>query len=306
MFIFHFYYCCLYATDTDLVGVRNLFRARAFCFYKNIFAAILGGRRSENRSLFFKNFSTTIFRISMWHRIYQLFVLIILNIPVNSNMVVFCRQVNLQKSRQASTLLSGVLASSPLISFLQEPYTVENKVVIRPAGYKVIPEATCDGVPRAALFIPSNIQAVSLGHLNNPDCAVAQIRWNALEILIASVYLDIDDDVDQPWLSGLVEYADSRNMAVVICMDSNAHSSMYSDAISDERGGQLEDFILMHNLDIANLGHVPTFQTFRAQSVIDVTLVKYIVSSIETEMNLHCKYLQMDPSCSRVNISYSP
>ena len=190
--------------------------------------------------------------------------------------MVLCKQVNLGKSRQASLLLSGLLADDPAIAFVQEPYTVENKVVLRPAGYKVVPAATCVGVPRAALLIPSNIQAVTLGHLCNPDCSVAQIRWDSLDILIASVYLDSDDDVDQPWLTEVVDYAADRNMALVLCMDSNAHSSMYSEAESDERGGVLEDFILMHDLEIGNIGHVPTFQTFRAQSVIDVTLIRNI------------------------------
>ena len=191
-------------------------------------------------------------------------------------MSILCNQINLQKSRGASLRVNGVLSEGPLIGLFQEPYTVQNKVVLRPQGYKVIPEATCDAVPRAALFIPNSIQSVSLGHLNTPDCAVAELRWNSLEILIASVYLDEDDDLPPPWLEDLVEYGDSRNMAVLIGMDSNAHSSLYSQAISDERGSNLEDFILVHGLDIANRGHVPTFQTFRAQSVIDVTLIKGI------------------------------
>ena len=172
--------------------------------------------------------------------------------------------------------MNSLLSDTPMIGFFQEPYTVQNKVVFRPQGYKVIPEATCTAVPRAALFIPNIIQSISLGHLNKPDCAVAQIKWNSLDILIASIYLDKDDDVVQPWLSDIVEYADNRNMAVLLCLDSNAHSSFYSDAVSDERGGDLEDFIMTYNLDIANKGHIPTFQTFCASSVIDVSLIKGI------------------------------
>ena len=190
--------------------------------------------------------------------------------------MVLCRQVNLQKSRQASLKLNGVLSGDPSIAIVQEPYTVENKVVLRCPGYRTVPGATCDGVPRAALFIPNYIQSVEIGHLCHPDCAVVQFKWNALNILFASVYLDGEDDVVQPWLSRLVEYGLDRNMSIVIGMDSNCHSSLYSDAVTDERGNDLEDFILLHDLDIANIGFVPTFQTFRAQSVIDVTLFKDI------------------------------
>lgn len=63
---------------------------------------------------------------------------------------------------------------------------------------------------------------------------------------------------------------------MVIGMDSNAHRSRFSPADSDERRDKLEDFILMHELDIANRGHVPTFQTVCTQSVIDVYLIQNI------------------------------
>ena len=177
-------------------------------------------------------------------------------------MSVLCNQVNLQKSKAASLRMNGILSNSPRIGFFQEPYTVQNKVVYRPQGYKVIPEATCENVPRAALFIPSNLQAVTLGHLNTPDSAVAQLRWNSTDFLVASVYLDKNDDVVQPWLTNIIEYGTDRHLAMIICMDSNAHSSLYSEAESDERGDALEDFLFSHDLDLANRGSLPTFQTF--------------------------------------------
>ena len=184
--------------------------------------------------------------------------------------------------------MNGLLSDGPMIGIFQEPYTVQNKVVLRPQGYTVIPEATCEGVPRAALFIPNSLQVVSLGHLNTPDCAVAQLKWESSEILLASVYLDENDPLPPPWLISIVEYAEARNMSIIIGMDSNAHSSLYSLAISDQRGSDLEDFILTHDLDIANIAHVPTFQTVRAQSVIDITLTKDIYIHdwhVDTEYN---------------------
>ena len=185
-----------------------------------------------------------------------------------SDMSILCNHINLQKSRAASLRINGILSDTPLIGLFQEPYTVQNKVFYRPQGYKVIPEATCVGVPRAALFIPSNLQAVTIGHLNTVDSAVAT------DFLIASVYLDANDDVVQPWLTNIVEYGYSRNMAVIIGKDSNAHSSLFCQAELDERGDRLEDFIFEHDLDIVNVGSVATFQTFRAQSVIEVTLTR--------------------------------
>lgn len=113
-------------------------------------------------------------------------------------MSVFCNQINLQKLKAASLRINAVQSDSPRVGFFQEPYTVQNKVVYRSQGYRVIPEATCDLVPRVALFIPMHLQSASLGHLNTPDCAVAQVKWNSLNILLASVYLDGKDEVVQP------------------------------------------------------------------------------------------------------------
>ena len=181
-------------------------------------------------------------------------------------------QVNLQKSRIGSQLFQTKLQDKFFVGCVTEPYTVANKVVFRPQGYKVIPEATLDEVPRAALYIPRQLQVVELGHLCNADCAVVQIKWNGLEVLVVSAYLDINLPVVQPWLVAIINHVRTHNTKLLITIDSNAHSSFYSLAQSNARGRQLEDFIVRNALQVENKGSIPTFQTIRASSVIDVTL----------------------------------
>ena len=188
-----------------------------------------------------------------------------------------CIQVNVQKSRLACQLLENQLITKPHLGFISEPYTVENKVVLRPSRYKVIPSGTSDSRPRAALFIPPGIEATSLGHLCTADCAVAQVFWQGRTIVIASVYLDIDDPVVQDWLEEVVDYAERKQFGLIIGMDSNAHSYLFGNSDeTNDRGEELEEFIMMRDLSVANSGAIPTFHTVRASSIIDVTLYKRV------------------------------
>ena len=181
-------------------------------------------------------------------------------------------QVNLQKARLSSQLIQNKFQVDNYIGCITEPYTVANKVVFRPQGYKVIPEGTLDAVPRAALYIPRCIDSVILGHLCVPDCAVAQIKWEGRQVVLVSAYLDIELPVVQDWLSAIIQHVRKFHTKLVLTMDSNAHSSFYSSAQSNARGRALEDFIVRHMLQVQNQGDVPTFQSTRAQSIIDVTL----------------------------------
>ena len=197
-------------------------------------------------------------------------------------------QTNLQKARLSSQLLQNKLQENTFVGCITEPYTVTNKIVFRPIGYKVIPEATLAAVPRAALYIPLSVQAVTLGHLCVPDAAVAQIKWHGNDVVIVSAYLDIELDVVQPWLSAIMDYVARQNVRLLLTMDSNAHSSFYSDAQSNRRGKLLEDFILRHMLQVQNRGSIPTFQSNRASSVIDVTLTHRVDIwnwHVDTEFN---------------------
>lgn len=52
-----------------------------------------------------------------------------------------------------------------------------------------------------------------------------------------------------------MNYCDSKDTGIVMCMDSNTHSDLFSEVDSDERGLDLEDFILRHLLVVLNEGN---------------------------------------------------
>ena len=188
-----------------------------------------------------------------------------------SNLEFSAIQVNLRKAFLANTLLNEQLGQSDVIAFLTEPYVAYDKLVAMPKGYLKVPSYAIDEGPRAALVIPLILKPIALDHLGNRDCAVALLQLNGSRFLIASAYMDINLPMIPDWLENLVRFSDENNYPLLLCLDSNAHSELYG-VDSNNRGEIFEEFILLHGFVVENVGNVPTFQTMRAQSHIDVTL----------------------------------
>lgn len=137
----------------------------------------------------------------------------------------------------------------------------------------VLPEKATETIPRAALYIPRDIKCVALTHLSNADCQAAILFLEHSAVLIASVYLDIEDELVPTWLEDLVQYADRKHYGILLCMDYNAHSYLYGPT-RNVCGDHLETFIFAANLTVENNGYTPTFQMPYAESPIDVTLTR--------------------------------
>ena len=186
-----------------------------------------------------------------------------------------CIQSNLRKSALATSLLSHELSLKPRIGFVTEPHTAFKKVVGKPMEYNVYPEIVCEEAPRAALYIPRSVKNVGLPHLSNPDCQAALLYLQTSIILIASVYLDINLTPTPAWLRELSEFAETKRYGILIAMDSNSHSTLFGPTEND-RGRQLEQFILGANFWVENRGITPTFQTLQAESFIDITITREV------------------------------
>ena len=77
----------------------------------------------------------------------------------------------------------------------------------------------------------------------------------------------------------VVEYADNNNLGLIMCLDSNSHSTLFGPD-TNARGKKFEEAIAGHNLCVENIGHVPTFHGGRARTCIDATLSKRLHSAI--------------------------
>ena len=190
-------------------------------------------------------------------------------------------QINLNRAELAQTeLLANLDRDGDAFVFIQEPYTYKNKMVRLPKGYNCFPTRLC-GRPRVAIYTKKSSKFAELNALSSRDCVAAFGKINGMPTVIASVYMDINDNnVISPEVSKLIEFVDAGNYALIIAADTNAHSLLYSDR-ENKRGETLDEFILANHLQIENIGRKPTFQSANGNSIIDVTLTKNLNRAVQ-------------------------
>ena len=79
---------------------------------------------------------------------------------------------------------------------------------------------------------------------------------------------------------------------IIIGTDSNAHSTVWNCANTDNRGEFIEDFLIKNDLTCLNVGNNPTFKSARGfTSIIDITIANYrlatSISNWKVENHLH-------------------
>ncbi len=93
------------------------------------------------------------------------------------------------------------------------------------------------------------------------------------DVLITSFYMDITNTaVWPPQLEKLLRYCARKKKELVICADTNAHSSLWQCNDMNKRDEMLEELIFAHNINIYNVGDHFTFSRGKARTIINVTL----------------------------------
>ena len=188
-------------------------------------------------------------------------------------------QVNLHKSTQATVLLGNEIGGkSGKLAFVTEPYISHGTITGIPNGTTIV-QAISKGAPRAGIIASKDLGITAMDGWCTQDFAVATIRLGDVRALLVSAYLDIKLPVKQNQLENILNMANGKNYPVILCMDSNAHSTLYGPT-NNQRGDELEDVIMRHALRVENVGECPTFETMRGQRLIqthiDVTLTRGI------------------------------
>ena len=202
-------------------------------------------------------------------------------------MISFTQQ-NLHKSSHATSLLGQAMeGTNNSIFFVTEPYTINNKLTGLPRGITAIYDRRLgknDPPPRAAILASRDTITNSMDSWCNRDCAVAIVKIQGKQTLLASIYLDIKLPVNQSWMKNLTVMAEQKKLPILIAMDSNAHSDLFGPT-TNTRGEHLEDFILTHGLIVENVGLAPTFELMRGDKYIathiDVTLSRDLEFSLD-------------------------
>jgi hypothetical protein len=131
---------------------------------------------------------------------------------------------------------------------------------------------------RAAIGHTTNLDIYGIPTLTDRD--VCTCLWNKAHnnenILIISAYWDNLDNNIPPMLELAINTANTKGYQFILCIDSNAHNTLWGSKTTNTRGRTMEEFIAQHNLEIQNRGNQPTFRTFREnrlmESIIDLTI----------------------------------
>ena len=127
--------------------------------------------------------------------------------------------------------------------------------------------------PRAALYASDNLGLQELQGLCTPDCACALITLNGRKILVASLYFDGTLPIRQAFLEKLFQYADRKDLPMILACDSNSHSNLFGPD-QNLRGDQFDQIIMEFQLQVHNNSHTSTYVRNGASSCIDVTLTR--------------------------------
>ena len=109
--------------------------------------------------------------------------------------------------------------NSAFLCLIQEPYVGRNCVALQPNMCK---KYYIGKASRAIIYTDKRRDSWLVESLSTPDMAVIQTTVEGQDVLIASVYLDINnDDVITDEFDKLTQYAAQKGWGVLIGMDSN-------------------------------------------------------------------------------------
>ena len=154
-------------------------------------------------------------------------------------------------------------------------------------------------VVRAALY--SNDLLLPFPEYISPDMATGRLTVandEFEEIIVTSVYMDIDDTNGWPKLfEQLVVHCNQSNIPLLVMTDSNAQSKRWGNKKTNSRGAKLESMLLRHNLKTHNKGRCPRIFTYyraNAKSMIDLTITNHLLRDFVTDWHTTWKVLDSD------------
>jgi len=177
------------------------------------------------------------------------------NSPGRLNTRIDCLQINLRHSKIATNNLQKIIDEEGMdIVCIQEPYTIESKVMGLPRSYAVFASGT--GRKRAAIIIKNKlIDTILLNQLSDEDVVVVvvvEIRVERVTLIIVSMYFDINRPIAIDLQKIQTSLTHAKGVGIIFEIDSNARSTSWHGFLTNNRGKKLEEFIISKQLHIAN------------------------------------------------------
>jgi len=159
-----------------------------------------------------------------------------------------CTQVNLQHSRAATAnLMKAVAEDETDIIFIQEPHTIQGKVIGISTKYKIFTSGE-DRYRAAVVATNSQVDATLIHQLSDADTVAVEIIKGNTKIIAASIYLDRENQIEHDLLKMESVLYHAKNTGVLIASDCNDRSTLWHDKLTNAMGRILEEFITSNQL----------------------------------------------------------
>jgi hypothetical protein len=118
---------------------------------------------------------------------------------------------------------------------IQEPYTIQNKVVGVPKKYKTFTSG--EGTNWAAIVVTNKqVDTLLIKQLSDEDIDVLEVVIDNVKIILASMYFNISQQIgiDLLKIEAIIQHA--KGVGVLMAMDSNSRSTSWYDTLTNTRG----------------------------------------------------------------------
>lgn len=158
----------------------------------------------------------------------------------------------------------------------------------------------------AIVVLNLELTTISRNDLITENFTIIQLHLQNQDITFISAYFKFNVPT-QTHVNELSTILDNIYTPVVICMDANAHSTMWFSRATDAKGECIENLLQTKNLHCANTrAEVYTFSGPRFASNIDITLASMEVASNITNWKVDDKITSSDHAVISFELSVSP
>jgi hypothetical protein len=229
---------------------------------------------------------------------------------MNMNATLFL-QFNCQKSPTAAASVIQFInnrAPNTYLVALHEPCVYKGRVTTFP-GNKYTGTSDPIEQPRAAIWASSNLDLWTNTEYSDRD--MVTVVWNnqifpSNQMYITSLYCDINFQIISTKLQKLVHYCRQNDMPILILADSNAHSTLWGCTTDNERGRDLEDFLIDSSLMTLNVGNTPTFDCNRGRTIIDISIASPEVAEMVDSWRVLDDNFCSDHKCIEIVLNIEP
>lgn len=189
-------------------------------------------------------------------------------------MVLKVAQINLQHSKAASANLLSLLAEERFhIVLIQEPWVNSNKICgLKSDTYYTINHSEEGKAVRSCVLSHKDLKCFLLPHLSSGDITTIQLEHSEGRLILTSSYMAHNEPSPPELTTKILSHCTDNRLPLIIGCDANAHHIQWGSKKINERGESLFEYIITNNLNICNIGNVPTFVTRNRTEVLDLTL----------------------------------